>query len=200
MFVVRDVTDGVELATFWHPGGGLQIPAGTVEPGEPYDLAALREAREETGLTDIVLTADLGAQELIMPLGRALVLIETNLHLSPAGAETPWRLSRTGVELLQERDGWWMVRYQERDLEQPELLVAQLTGWVPSEALTLRQERRFFVARSDDRRGASWSTQGEPERTFTVSWQPLRPRPDLVGPQQPWLDRLDEALNQPSQQ
>lgn len=181
---------------FWHPGGGLQIPAGTVEPGEPYDVAALREAREETGLTDIELADELGVDELIMPTGRALVLTETDLHLSPGGARTAWRLSRTAVELLQADAGWCLVRYQERDLEHPDLLVAQLTGWVPASVLTLRQERRFFLARSTDRRVAPWRTEGEPGRTFTVSWQPIRPRPDLVSPQQPWLDRLDAVLNE----
>ncbi|HEY9290887.1 MAG TPA: NUDIX domain-containing protein [Microlunatus sp.] len=96
VYVIRNVAGDPELVTFWHPGGGRQIPAGTVEPGESYDAAALREAGEETGLTDIELIDDLGVEELIMSDGRALVLAETNLRLSPAGAETHWRLSRTG--------------------------------------------------------------------------------------------------------
>jgi 8-oxo-dGTP pyrophosphatase MutT (NUDIX family) len=34
-----------------HPEVGVQVPAGSIEPGERPEAAALREAREETGLT-----------------------------------------------------------------------------------------------------------------------------------------------------
>jgi 8-oxo-dGTP pyrophosphatase MutT (NUDIX family) len=43
-----------------HPDAGLQVPAGTVEPGENLDDAVLREATEETGLTDLRLVRYLG--------------------------------------------------------------------------------------------------------------------------------------------
>lgn len=36
-----------------HPEAGLQVPAGTVRRGESPADAAAREAREETGLTDL---------------------------------------------------------------------------------------------------------------------------------------------------
>lgn len=42
---------------------GLQVPAGTIEAGEEPADAALREAREETGLDGLVLTAALGTAE-----------------------------------------------------------------------------------------------------------------------------------------
>jgi 8-oxo-dGTP diphosphatase len=32
-------------------GGRWELPGGTVEPGEPFEAAAVREAAEETGLT-----------------------------------------------------------------------------------------------------------------------------------------------------
>ena len=35
-----------------HPEVGLQVPAGTVEPGESPAVALLRELREETGLSE----------------------------------------------------------------------------------------------------------------------------------------------------
>ena len=39
---------------------GLQVPAGSIEPGESPEAAALREAREETGLEGLTLVAKLG--------------------------------------------------------------------------------------------------------------------------------------------
>jgi 8-oxo-dGTP pyrophosphatase MutT (NUDIX family) len=46
-----------------HPGcpdAGVQVPAGTVEEGEDPEAAALREAREETGLDGLALDGFLG--------------------------------------------------------------------------------------------------------------------------------------------
>lgn len=50
--VVCYVTRGTDLLVFRHtfaPEAGLQVPAGTIEPGEDPEIAALREVEEETG-------------------------------------------------------------------------------------------------------------------------------------------------------
>ncbi|WP_214109241.1 NUDIX hydrolase [Acrocarpospora catenulata] len=39
---------------------GIQVPAGTVNPGEDPASAALREAQEETGLTQLTIVRKLG--------------------------------------------------------------------------------------------------------------------------------------------
>jgi len=44
------------------PEAGIQVPAGTVHDGEPLDTAALREATEETGLTELRIARFLGDQ------------------------------------------------------------------------------------------------------------------------------------------
>ncbi len=44
------------------PEAGIQVPAGTVQDGEPLDVAVLREATEETGLTGLRLVRHLGNQ------------------------------------------------------------------------------------------------------------------------------------------
>ncbi|WP_305989563.1 NUDIX domain-containing protein [Roseibium sp. MMSF_3544] len=53
------LTCGTDLLVFSepdHPEVGLQVPGGTVDPGESYLQAALREFAEETGLSlDIAL-------------------------------------------------------------------------------------------------------------------------------------------------
>lgn len=42
---------------------GLQVPAGSVRQGEAPEVAALREAREETGLTGFKIVRKLGVTE-----------------------------------------------------------------------------------------------------------------------------------------
>jgi 8-oxo-dGTP pyrophosphatase MutT (NUDIX family) len=60
------ITNQGRLLVFAHPNSpsaGIQVPAGTVEPGEDPNHAVLREAEEETGLSDLVLGAFLGKLE-----------------------------------------------------------------------------------------------------------------------------------------
>lgn len=59
------ITHGNNLLVFSHPyapEAGIQVPAGTVESDERPEEAALREAFEETGLTDLTLVGMLGEQ------------------------------------------------------------------------------------------------------------------------------------------
>jgi 8-oxo-dGTP pyrophosphatase MutT (NUDIX family) len=51
--VVIYVTRGDEILVFSHthyPEAGIQVPAGTIQPGEDFVDAAIREVHEETGL------------------------------------------------------------------------------------------------------------------------------------------------------
>lgn len=57
------ITQGPRLLIFRHvdkPDVALQVPGGTVEPGEPPEVAVMREAREETGRDDLRLVGFLG--------------------------------------------------------------------------------------------------------------------------------------------
>lgn len=45
------------------PEAGVQVPGGTVELGETYSQAALREAQEETGLSKLRLVRKLGLSQ-----------------------------------------------------------------------------------------------------------------------------------------
>jgi uncharacterized protein (DUF433 family) len=54
--VVAYITHGDRLLVFNQPDApeaGLQVPSGTVKHGESLEVAVLREAMEETGLTDL---------------------------------------------------------------------------------------------------------------------------------------------------
>lgn len=80
-----------------HTDAGLQVPAGTMEPGETPEDAVLREAWEETGLDALVIAEFLGRQSFdLRPFGRDEVHDRWFFHL-PCGAETPdrWRVWET---------------------------------------------------------------------------------------------------------
>ena len=59
------ITHGSRLLVFrhvHHPEAGIQVPAGTVKEGEPPEAAVMREAFEETGLTELSFDSYLGEQ------------------------------------------------------------------------------------------------------------------------------------------
>ena len=58
--MIRAGKSGLEILAFRHPQAGLQIVRGTVEPGEPPALTAMRELEEETGIAGAVVLHDLG--------------------------------------------------------------------------------------------------------------------------------------------
>ncbi len=63
------ITHKCRLLVFRHvdvPEAGVQVPAGTIEPGESPAQAMMREAREETGLADLALGRFLGEAVYIM--------------------------------------------------------------------------------------------------------------------------------------
>ena len=63
------ITHNQHLLVFNHPfasEAGIQVPAGTIEEGEHPETAVLREAFEETGLSNLTLDCFLGEQKRAM--------------------------------------------------------------------------------------------------------------------------------------
>jgi ADP-ribose pyrophosphatase YjhB (NUDIX family) len=76
-----------------HPEAGIQIPGGSVHANELPAEAALREAREETGLADLSVVQLLGVAEFDMaPFGKAEVHTRHYFHLRFRGqSPESWR-------------------------------------------------------------------------------------------------------------
>lgn len=67
--VTRGDGDARDVLVFEHARTGLQLPAGTLEDGETFEQAAIRELAEETGLTDVRLHGELGYLDEVSPAG-----------------------------------------------------------------------------------------------------------------------------------
>ena len=94
--VIAYITYGDKLLVFSHtcyPEAGIQVPAGTVEEGEPLDEAVLREAREETGLEGLRIQSYLGVREYdLSAFDLSGVQRRHFFHLALCGeAPTRWR-------------------------------------------------------------------------------------------------------------
>jgi 8-oxo-dGTP pyrophosphatase MutT (NUDIX family) len=87
--VLAYITNANRLLVFRHsdfPEAGIQVPGGTVEPGEEWEAAALREAEEETGLHDLLLAGLLGEAKFDLAIyGRDEINIRRFYHLRCEG-------------------------------------------------------------------------------------------------------------------
>ena len=92
--VLAYVTRGDELLVFRHrdfPDAGLQVPAGAIEEGEDPQDAALREVREESGLTEVRVVGLLGRYLYDAVQHRGEIHDRYVYHLELAGsAEQSW--------------------------------------------------------------------------------------------------------------
>jgi 8-oxo-dGTP diphosphatase len=83
--VVAYITHDDRLLVFRHtafPEAGIQVPAGTLEPGESPESAVLREALEETGLRGLKIQAYLGSVDYdLLPFGEAGELRRHYFHI-----------------------------------------------------------------------------------------------------------------------
>jgi 8-oxo-dGTP pyrophosphatase MutT (NUDIX family) len=194
-FVARAAGVGQELLLFTHPYAGVQIPAGTVEPDETPQAAALREAREETGLFHLTDVRYLGCEELDLPQGMRAILEGHTVYARPDETSFDWaRLPRgTWVRLLREVPGWSQITFEEPDrLPDPQYASYQITGWVPAQVLAARQRRFFYLLEYRGETPRRWTVATD-HHTFELFWAPLARLPEIIPPQDGWLRYLRGA-------
>jgi 8-oxo-dGTP pyrophosphatase MutT (NUDIX family) len=193
-FIVRKLDDKPHLLVFQH--GGIQLPAGTAEPGEHPDDAALREATEETGLSGLKLERKLAeASEELGPDER-VVLLTTPVYTRPDDSSPTWSQLRNGlrVKQLRSQDDFVLVEYIETNLKAtPTFVSYQITGWVPGSTVTNRVTRHFYLFSHTGNTPREWSHIDE-QHTFRLFWAPLSDMPKLSPSQQAWLNFLPSNL------
>ena len=197
-FVVT-ADDPHHLLVFRHPTAGLQLPAGTIEPGEDPITAARREVAEETGLAVNSVGAVLG--EEVSELGDdGAVMVKT--------VDSGGELFRRGhrVKVLTGHENQDIVRIREEVFDYdttPPRLLSFTEGEVPADALTRYIRRTFVLFVEHLQPTEPWSRHADGHE-FQVHWRRLAPDIPLVDGlknQKRWLrsyyDRLQSGLKSP---
>ncbi len=198
IFITRTAPSGLELLLFEHPHAGIQIPAGTVEAAETPEQAALREAHEESGLTGLMLREYLGYTEDHFAGKHRLIREATKVYARPDKISFDWALLRRGIPVSltgQHAGDFSQVRYEEWDRwPDPEYITYAITGWVPDAVLGDTIKRYFYHLEFQGVTEKSWSVTTD-NHHFNLFWAPLGQLPDIIAPQDGWLEFLYKAQN-----
>lgn len=190
VFITRPAPDGHHLLLFEHPNAGIQIPAGTVEFGETPEAAAVREAAEETGLTALTLRRTLGVTTESLPASQRIVGEKTPAYARPDRSSFDWATFPRGITVTVERetDGFSHITYIEYDqIDDPQYITYQITGWVPTDRLADTRMRHFFHFEYHGTQIAPWWIETDNHR-FRLFWARLTELPSIVPPQDQWLE------------
>lgn len=181
-----------QLLLLQHPYAGIQIPAGTVEEGETPETAVLREVAEETGLCHFS-TPILLAQEVeFLPLGQRVIAVNTKVFARPDAASFDWTSFRRGITVTvrQQAIGFTQIEYVEHDqVPDPHYVTYRILGWVPDNVLATRRRRFFFRLAYLEPTPERWKVTSD-NHTFTLFWVSISNLPDVVSPQNSWLQHL----------
>lgn len=191
-FITRKRLFGTQLLVFQHPTAGIQLPAGTVEMGEDLETAVLREAFEETGLSQLNLKKYLGCWENELADGEVVTTQPVRLLSAPAPDALPFahQFGR-GVSLAttgRVENGFLEILYREFDqLPEPTEIRLEIQGWVMETAVSQQKKRHYYWLTCDQETPDRWTQQTDGHE-FTLFWTPLTPKPTLVSPQDRWLE------------
>ena len=191
-FITRRAKHGYDLLLFEHPYAGVQIPAGTVKDDETPERAVVREAAEETGLTSLAIRRYLGCAKDKLPEGHRIIAASTKVYARPDVTSFDWAYLRKGISVTLGRraDGFSQVTYKEFDqVPDPQYVTMCITGWVPDDVLSDTKKRHFFHLEFHGHSEASWTVHTD-NHLFTLFWSPLAALPEIIHPQDEWLEFL----------
>ncbi|NDJ62254.1 MAG: NUDIX domain-containing protein [Chloroflexi bacterium] len=199
-FVTRETRDGRQLLVFKHPSAGIQLPAGTIEPGEHPEDAVMREVREETGLgggagTVRLVQRLLTVEDLLAPDLRVL-LAATPLATAPRpDAEFLSGDLARGLQLrvLETHHTYARVAYEIFITDNPAPLDV-IRGWMPLTVLTRRVVRHLFHLRASPFTADRWTLRSDHGHEFAMRWVDLTTMPDLVPQHAEWLMLVRDRL------
>jgi 8-oxo-dGTP pyrophosphatase MutT (NUDIX family) len=195
-FITRSGQQGPELLLFRHANAGVQVPAGTVDPDEETEAAAIREAAEESGLVGLRLIRKLGEVNDPPRVGRLIVTQPTIVYSHPSTGSIDWVHFRPGIEVesLRHEAGFTQIHYEEADqLNDPQYTTFSITGWVPDEALTSNRIRHFFLFEAPFSTPERWQVTTD-KHTFELFWAPMGGLPLIIPPQDEWINFLVSSL------
>ena len=197
-FIVRE-KDGIkELLVFKHPTAGIQIPAGTVEDGEDLEAAVKREVYEETGLQSVEIEDYLGCFENELSEDERIIAETTQVYIEPDLNAMPYKEKLTKgmtVNYYSTQEGFTHISYIEYDKHpNPTCIRYNITGWVPNENISTQKKRHFFQLTTREETADAWELKSDRGHIFNPYWTPLSPKPEIISPQDRWLDFVYEKI------
>ena len=198
-FITRTGRQGQQqLLLFQHPQAGVQIPAGTVDAGEDWQTAVLREATEETGLTQLTIHRYLGQIENELAAGEAILNQDCQILSQPDEQSLPFApfFSRGMTLQVGERNGRFRhITYLEYDqLPTPQSITLYINGWLPEERLCWHKTRHYVHLHCHQATPDQWSLPSDRSHIFAPFWANLKPNPSVISPQNRWLDDVYQQL------
>jgi 8-oxo-dGTP pyrophosphatase MutT (NUDIX family) len=188
-FILRTAPTGRELLLIEHPHAGIQLPAGTAEPGEDPLTAIRREAREESGLDDLPEPVLLRSQVESAPAGFCFTVAPSPVFSRPDPGSFGWAAFRAGlmVRILRKQGGYTQVAYEELDsFPVASYITYNITGWVPDDTLGRTLRRHFFHFDHNQPAPPRWTVRTD-NHVFALFWAPLDTLPEITAPQDQWV-------------
>ena len=199
-FITRERDGAKELLVFKHPTAGIQIPAGTVEIGEDIETAVKREAYEETGLQFVEIESYLGCFENELEEGQRIiaetteVYIESDLTAIPYKRKLPKGLTVDYLSTQKDFTHISYIEYEFNKFHKPIRIDSNIMGWVPNENVSAQKKRHFFHLSTQEETADAWELKSDQGHIFKPYWTPLSPKPDIIPPQDKWLDFVYERI------
>ena len=199
-FITQERNGVSSLLVFKHPTAGIQIPAGSVEPGEDIQTTAIRETYEETGLQHVQIEAYLGCMENELDAHQRIITRTTEVYIKPNLNAVPYKEKLTRgltVYYRATHKNFTHVAYIEYTFDEhfkPKCIDYIIDGWVPSENISAQKRRHFFHLSTDEKTADTWELKSDRDYIFKPFWTPLKPKPNLIPPQDKWLDFVYEKL------
>lgn len=199
-FITQERNGVKSLLVFKHPTAGIQIPAGSVEIGENIETAVIRETYEETGLQDVKIEKYLGCFENELEQHQRVITRTTKVYIKPDLTAVPYKDKLTRgltVDYHSTQEDFTYISDIEYVFDKhfkPTHIDHNITGWVPNENLSAEKKRHFFHLSTQEETTDAWKLESDLGHIFKPYWTPLSPKPNLIPPQDKWLDFVYEEL------
>ena len=197
-FIVEKRNGVDSLLVFQHPNAGIQIPAGSVEVGEDIETAAIREAQEETGLMKLKSEKYLGCFENELNEQERLISATTNVYIKPDLNAITYKDKLTrGLTVVYHstfKDFTHVTYFEYDQFPNPSYIAYNISGWVPNGCISNQKKRHFYLLTTTDETEDRWELKSDMDHIFQPFWIPLSPKPEIVSPQNKWLDFVYEEI------
>ncbi len=199
-FITQERNGVQSLLVFKHPTAGIQIPAGSVEPGENIETTAIRETYEETGLQKVRIEKHLGCFENELEENQRIITKSTKVYIKPDLNAVPYKekLARgLTVNFHSNHRNFTHISYIEYEFDEhfkPKCIDYIVNGWVSNKDLSAQKKRHFFHLSTQEDTADTWELKSDLGHIFKPYWTLLSPKPQLIPPQDRWLDFVYEKI------